>query len=148
MRLLTPGPHFARAVGIFSGCILKRPDLDRAYYLRARAYTRLRRPADALADLATAIRLDPQYAVAYNSRAWMRFEAKQLTQGLADIQRSLDLSADDAASLDTRADIYEALGRREDAIADYKRVLALLPERHSQAQPIRDALKRLGAPVQ
>jgi len=32
------------------------------------------------------------------------------------------------ASLDTRAHTYEALGRREDAIAGYKRVLALLPE--------------------
>jgi regulator of sirC expression with transglutaminase-like and TPR domain len=87
-------------------------------------------------------------AAAYNARAWLRFEVKQLTQGLADVQRSLDLSAEDAASLDTRAHIYEAQGRREDAIADYKRVLALLPERHSQAQPTRDALKRLGAPVQ
>jgi len=51
------------------------------------------------------------------------------------------------ASLDTRAHIYEALGRREDAIADYKRVLALLPEKHAQVQPTQESLERLGASV-
>ena len=59
----------------------------------------------------------------------------------------MDLSADDAASLDTRAHIYEALGRREDAIADYKRVLALLSETHAQVQPTQEALERLGASI-
>jgi len=73
------------------------------------------------------------------------FQAKKLTPALVDVQRSLDLSADDAASLDTRAHIYEALGRREDAIADYRRVLALLPEKHARVQPTREALERLGA---
>ncbi|HKD25461.1 MAG TPA: hypothetical protein VKC66_06045 [Xanthobacteraceae bacterium] len=43
--------------------------------------------------------------------------------------------------------MYEALGRREDAIADYKRVLALLPEKHAHVQPTREALERLGASV-
>jgi len=65
-----------------------------------------------------------------------------LTQALVDVQCSLDLLADDAASLDTRAHICEALGRREDAIADYKRVLALLSETHAQVQPTQEALER------
>jgi tetratricopeptide (TPR) repeat protein len=125
-----------------------QPATPYAYYHRALAFQAAGEREKAISDVTESIRLDSQYAAAYNARAWLRFEAKQLTHGLADVQHSLDLSADDAASLDTRAHIYEALGRREDAIADYKRVLASLPERHSQAQPTRDALKRLGAPVQ
>src|SRR5215467_2713312 len=137
-----------RAIRGCTELIRVQPASPYAYYYRALALAAAGQREKAISDLTESIRLDPQYAVAYNSRAWMHFEAKQLTQGLADVQRSLDLSADDAASLDTRAHIYEALGRREDAIADYKRVLTLLPERHSQAQPTRDALRRLGAPVQ
>jgi tetratricopeptide (TPR) repeat protein len=142
------GRDHDRAIRGCTELIRVQPASPYAYYYRSLAFQAAGQREKAITDVTESIRLDPQYAVAYNARAWMRFEAKQLTQGLADVQRSLDLSADDAASLDTRAHIYETLGRREDAIADYKRVLALLPERHSQAQPTRDALKRLGAPVQ
>jgi tetratricopeptide (TPR) repeat protein len=142
------GRDHDQAIRACTELIRLQPTSPYAYYHRAQAFQTAGERETAISDLTESIRLDPQYAVAYNSRAWMHFEAKQLTQGLADVQRALDLSADDAASLDTRAHIYEALGRREDAIADYKRVLALLPERHSQAQPTRDALKRLGAPDQ
>jgi len=142
------GRDHDRAIRGCTELIRVQPESPYAYRHRALALAAAGQREKAISDLTESIRLDPQYAVAYNSRAWMRFEAKQLPQALADVQRSLDLSAEDAASLDTRAHIYEALGRREDAIADYKRVLALLPERHSQVQPTRDALKRLGAPVQ
>jgi regulator of sirC expression with transglutaminase-like and TPR domain len=78
----------------------------------------------------------------------MYFQTGNLVQGLADIQRALELRPDDAASLDTRAHIYEAMNRRADAIVDYKHVLTLIPETHPNAQPTRDALKRLSAPTQ
>jgi hypothetical protein len=142
------GRDHDRAIRGCTELIRVQPASPYAYYYRALALQAEGEREKAISDVTESIKLDPQYAAAYNARAWLRFEVKQLTQGLADVQRSLDLSAEDAASLDTRAHIYEAQGRREDAIADYKRVLALLPERHSQAQPTRDALKRLGAPVQ
>ena len=51
------------------------------------------------------------------------------------------LRPDDANTLDTRGHILEALGRREDAIADFRRALAKEPNiKDSMA-----ALKRLGA---
>jgi tetratricopeptide (TPR) repeat protein len=119
-----------------------------SYYYRSVAYGAMGEVDKAIGDLAEAIRLDPQYAKAYNDRAWIYFEAGKLAQGLDDIQHGLELWPDNAASLDTRAHIYEALGRRQEAIADYKRVLALISEGHPQAQPTREALKRLGASVE
>jgi tetratricopeptide (TPR) repeat protein len=44
-------------------------------------------------------------------------------------------------ALDTRGHIFEALGRREEAIADFRRALAKAPD----LQGSKDALKRLGA---
>ena len=44
-------------------------------------------------------------------------------------------------TLDTRGHILEALGRREEAIADFRRALSIEPRLGGS----RDALKRLGA---
>ena len=46
-----------------------------------------------------------------------------------------------AQALDTRGHIYEALGRREEAIADFRGALAIEP----RLQGSRDGLRRLGA---
>ena len=51
---------------------------------------------------------------------------------------------DHANALDTRGHIFEALGRRDEAIADFRRVLALEPD-NPNAQEARKALERLGA---
>jgi tetratricopeptide (TPR) repeat protein len=79
-----------------------------AYYHRAIAYDTAGEHDKAVSGISEALKLDTQYAIAFNARAWMYFEAKKFTQALPDVQRSLDLRADDAASLDTRAHIYEA----------------------------------------
>jgi tetratricopeptide (TPR) repeat protein len=51
------------------------------------------------------------------------------------------LQPNDAAALDTRASIFEALGRKEEAIADFRRALAKDPNKQNS----KDGLKRLGA---
>jgi hypothetical protein len=62
-------------------------------------------------------------------------------QGLPDAGRSLQLRPDDAYALDTRGHNLEALGWKEEAIADFRRALSIDPS----LQESRDALKRLGA---
>ena len=59
---------------------------------------------------------------------------------MPDANKALELSPDHPDALDTRGSIFEALGRREDAISDYKRALIKNP----QLQTSIDALKRLG----
>src|SRR5262249_62163732 len=93
-----PGPfaeHFAGAVGIFSGCILRRPDHAHAYYWRAGAYTGLRRSADALADLATAIELDPKRADAWNQRGLIYCDhLAPFDKAVADFSQAIQLQPD------------------------------------------------------
>ena len=74
-------------------------------------------------------------------RAWAYFKADKAAQGLPDVEKSLQLLPDDPGALDTRGHIFEALGRREEAIADFRRALANAPD----LQGSKDALKRLGA---
>ncbi|GAG93050.1 unnamed protein product [marine sediment metagenome] len=60
---------------------------------------------------------------------------------MPDAEKSLELRPNDAHALDTRGSIFEALGRREEAIADFRQALAKNPS----IQNSKDALKRLGA---
>jgi tetratricopeptide (TPR) repeat protein len=62
-------------------------------------------------------------------------------QGLADAERALELDPNYLPALETRAQIFEALGRREEAIADFRRALALDPKLKESAE----GLERLGA---
>ena len=59
---------------------------------------------------------------------------------LPDVEQSLQLRPDDAHFIDTRAHIYEALGRTDEAIADYHKALQFDPTFTGG----KEALKRLG----
>jgi Flp pilus assembly protein TadD len=59
---------------------------------------------------------------------------------LRDAQRAVSLDPFDEEFLDTRAHAYEALGRKLEAIADYRRLLSANPSMPSAI----DGLMRLG----
>jgi Tfp pilus assembly protein PilF len=71
-----------------------------------------------------------------------RTDGGKAAKGLPDVQRALEFDPEFAAAYDTRGHIYEALGRKEDAIADFRKALALDPEELGS----REGLKRLSAP--
>jgi tetratricopeptide (TPR) repeat protein len=85
--------------------------------------------------------LDPKSATAYNDRAWYYFKAGKAAQGLPDAEKALTLALGYVDALDTRGHIFEALGRREEAITDLRRALAKGPNHQST----KAALQRLGA---
>jgi regulator of sirC expression with transglutaminase-like and TPR domain len=68
-------------------------------------------------------------------------KAEQPSRALRDAERAADLDPQIPEFLETRARVYEALGRVQDAIADYRRVLAADPS----AQAAVDGLRLLGA---
>ena len=86
--------------------------------------------------------MDPRFALAYNGRAWIFFfKMGKPAMGLPDIVRALELDPKLSHSDDTRAHIYEALGRKEEALADFRKALALKPT----IQTSQEGLTHLGA---
>jgi tetratricopeptide (TPR) repeat protein len=85
--------------------------------------------------------MDAKFANAYSNRAATYHMVGSNTQALADARKSLELRPRDVATLVTRGSILEALGRREEAIADFREALLLYPE----GRKAKDALKRLDA---
>jgi Tfp pilus assembly protein PilF len=57
---------------------------------------------------------------------------------------AVELDPTHASSLETRAEIYEKLGRRDNAIADYREALKLDPSGDDGAMGSTEGLKRLG----
>jgi len=59
---------------------------------------------------------------------------------LKDLNAAIGLNAKSNLAFYYRAEVYEGLGRKDDAIADYRQALAVAPS----DQDSKDALKRLG----
>jgi tetratricopeptide (TPR) repeat protein len=78
----------------------------------------------AIADYDKAIELNPKLADAYMGRGWTYLRKGRAAQGLPDAEKSVQLRPD-AGTLDVRGRIFEALGRKQEAIADYRRALAM-----------------------
>jgi tetratricopeptide (TPR) repeat protein len=104
-----------------------------AFASRGEAYSNQGDYSRAIADENEALLLQPDYAEAYNLRAWVNFKSGRPEQGLEDAEKAVSLQPQSAYSLDTRGHIYEALGRKEEALADYRRAAAIDPDlRESQ----------------
>ena len=134
--------NYDKAIADFTQSLALAPDdaqalNDRgiAHFLKGGADGR----AAALQDYDHAIRVDPRHAEALNNRAWSHFQAGQLAEALADANRSIDATPTNGYAFDTRGQILEALGRKEDAIRDFERALSLDPRQETS----RAALARL-----
>jgi tetratricopeptide (TPR) repeat protein len=116
-------------LGDAKGCLeavnegIERPgDLMLALSLRSEALL-------ALKDYDAAIRLNPNFPVALNNRAWAYFKMGRPAAGLPDVESSILLDPRSAHSYDTRAHIHQWMGRPGTAILDYDRAMYFGGER-------------------
>jgi tetratricopeptide (TPR) repeat protein len=76
--------------------------------------------------------------------AWVLLKSGQPTDGLVAAEASLKRTPNNSDALVVRGHIFEAMGRKEDAIADLRQALSGESESAKQAE-IKEALTRLGA---
>jgi tetratricopeptide (TPR) repeat protein len=133
---------FDRAIEDFTRIVELQPKSDLGYALRSDAYSRKGEHDRAIADATKAIELDAKRPQNFAARALAYLRAGKPGQGLADANMTVELSPDSSDhAFHVRAQILEALGRRDEAIADYRRALRLAPAN----KVYQDALKRFGA---
>jgi tetratricopeptide (TPR) repeat protein len=118
-----------------------------AYLLRAKTYEAKGQSDLAKADIEKLATLtwnragEKPAAEVYNSRAWYYHLIGADAKGLPDVMKALELDPKQPNFIETRAEIYEKMGRREEAVADYRAALAGTPI----MQSAKDGLARLGA---
>jgi tetratricopeptide (TPR) repeat protein len=115
---------------------------------RAHAYEHWKLYDLAIADYNSVLIDDPaaesgcgRNALTRNDRAWVYHLMRRDSEGLADANCAVQIAPDDAAYVETRAEIFEKLGNTTAAIADYHTALKLKPG-YAAA---RSGLARLGA---
>jgi tetratricopeptide (TPR) repeat protein len=81
--------------------------------------------------------LKPGFAEGWNRRATMHYLAGNLPKSMADIERTLALEPRHFGALSGMAAIFMDIGKKEQALAAYRRVLDVYPQ-------LRDAQKQVG----
>jgi hypothetical protein len=76
---------------------------------------------EALAELSEAIRLAPDYALAYNARGFAWYMLRNFTSALADLDRAIKLNPNYANAYRNRAVVRKAAGDRSGAEADSRK---------------------------
>jgi tetratricopeptide (TPR) repeat protein len=106
----------------------RKPGDPSAHGGRAAVFERKGEFDRALAEINEAIRIAPSAAGFYSERAWTYYRMGRLVEGLADIDQILAAGwAMSAHTYDVRAHLLEALGRPDDAVADFRKALSLDP---------------------
>ena len=144
------------AIEDFSEALRINPDLTAAYMLRGRAYeasvltifsvdanfseittisTGGQATAEqiiiidkAIADYNQAVRLDPNYAVAYKSRGNAYADKGEFNLAIADFNRAIMLDPNYAVAYSNRGITYADMGDDNRAIADYNQAIRLHPD--------------------
>lgn len=127
------------AIADENAAIAFNPRIERTYYNRGWAEMKKGEYDAAIGDYTKAIALQPDFSL-YNNRAWTRHLKGDDAGGLADAEEAVKLAPKNPFCLGTRAAIYEKLGRRDAALADYRAAYALDP----QDPEAIEGLKRLG----
>jgi tetratricopeptide (TPR) repeat protein len=107
------------------------------------AYTAKGDYQHALGLYGEAIKQTPQVMWLYPARAESFLKLRAYDKALADVEHSLAVFTKDAFALNTRARIYEATGRKAEAVADFRAALALNPNLKTRDDSLA-GLKRLG----
>ena len=125
-----------KSEGAFEACtkiIAAEPNNAGAFVLRGNALQSLDRRSEALADYTRAIEIDPNTVHAYEayfSRAAIFYRNFEFAKALTDMEKVFELNPNPGQALifSIRGGIYERLGKKDEAIADYRRALALDPK--------------------
>jgi tetratricopeptide (TPR) repeat protein len=131
---------FDRAIADYTRVIQIDPAYSPAYYHRGIANEGREQYDQAIADFNKAVEINPRYGGAFDARARVYLMSDQPMLAMRDAERAVSLDPFNEAFRVTRAYSYEALGRTQEAIADYRRILSSNP---SMTLAI-DGLGRLG----
>jgi tetratricopeptide (TPR) repeat protein len=134
---------YDRALADYEEVARRKPGDPSAHEGRAAVFERKGDFAAALAEVNEAIRIAPSVIAFRSARAWIHYRMGRFADGLADID-GIPAAAWAAHTYNAHGHILEALDRRAEAIADFRKALSLDPPNRIREQIV-GALARLGA---
>jgi tetratricopeptide (TPR) repeat protein len=98
------------------------------YLIRGDSFSAIKDYAHAILDYDQAIRLNPEYAEAYNNRGYAYYWSGNPAHAIADYSRAIALRPNYAYAYNNRGAAYMASGHPDRAISDLDHALELQPE--------------------
>ncbi|MEW2413925.1 tetratricopeptide repeat protein [Streptomyces sp. NPDC046866] len=126
--LKQPDPRIATLTLLLTRAPLDTAGRCLALTLRGRDHRNAERYAEALADYAQALALDPETERAHYGRGRTHELTERFEEAVADYTRALELDPEYVWSLVCRGYCHHNLGRHEEALADYDRAIELAPD--------------------
>jgi tetratricopeptide (TPR) repeat protein len=102
-------------------------ELARIYLIRGNVYLDEAVYDRALADFDTAIKVDPAFYGAFNSRGLVFWRQKQIDRAIPEFDAAIRLNPHDPIVFTNRADAYRDEGHYDRALQDYDAALAINP---------------------
>ncbi len=103
----------------------KRPHYDLAFYYYAYKRDKI---DEAIAELNTALDLDPNYGIALNQLAYCHLSKNEFERALEYFRRYASVSPGDANPFDSMGEAYFRMGRLEESIEKFKEALEVKPD--------------------
>ncbi|MCE9606175.1 MAG: tetratricopeptide repeat protein [Planctomycetia bacterium] len=137
------------AAADFEEAIRLAPDAAEGYSARAKLHLDESRIDASLKDYDTAIRLDSKNLQTYLGRAAARYQkvnygSKDFTLVLADYDAAIGLDPKSTDALESRAQLYEQIGKLPEAVRDYDALLLLQPNYYRKREQRALLLVRIG----
>jgi tetratricopeptide (TPR) repeat protein len=121
----------AEAIADFTRAIELTPEvkgMEVVYVNRANTHWLEGNRRAAEADLAKALAMNPDFALAYNLRGRMKADANDLDGAIADFDRAIKIEPKMMPAYVARAAVNLQAGRLEQSISDYKTLMWVLPQ--------------------
>jgi tetratricopeptide (TPR) repeat protein len=137
--------RLAEAERIYNQILAARPDHFDSRHLLGAIFLQRGSPAQALNQINSALRLNPNNVAALNNRGIALQELKRFEEALETFERAAALQPDYAEALSNRGNVLKALRRFHEALASYDHALALRPdyaEAHSNRADVLCELRR------
>ena len=91
------------------------------YYGRGRIYAKLKQFEKTLTDYTRAIRsAEFEHAELYNERGWTYIKLENVKRAVFDFNKAIEVAPNDSVGYNGRGRIFEELGEREKARADFR----------------------------
>lgn len=124
-EVLRENKMYSEALDIYTEGLSTIPDNLDLIYARALIYEKLNNVADAIVDLRTIVKLDPQNVQALNALGYTLVDkTEQIHEGVEYIKQAYQLRPNDPAIIDSMGWAYYRLGKLDEAVTFLKRAFA------------------------
>ncbi|NNT71695.1 tetratricopeptide repeat protein [Flavobacterium sp. IMCC34852] len=119
--------QFELAVSDYTQSYALYPNIQ-VLYARANTYMDMEQYEKAQADYTAIINLEPTFSDIYFDRAYSYIMQKKYQEAMRDMEKQLELTPKDFKSLANLINLKKQLDLKEEALADYKRLLKDFPD--------------------